>query len=370
MDKKVFLILIFILVFGIIVGGYFLISKPETFPTPSLAPKAPEDKELHIFNWENYLSEEIIKNFEKEFNIKVYLDTFQSSDEVPLVLQSEPEKYDLIVVEDNLVSLFKKLKLLSPLDHSQIPNLVNLKEEAKKNSYDFGNYYCIPYVHGFTGIAINEKYVKDFDGTRKIFWNQKYKGKISLPNLPEEILVNALFYLGYPLENVTKEQLNEAFELILKQKPLVIGYDDPIRQRELMINEKAWIALIYSTEVLPIQEVNPNIKFFAPKEGVLLWADNFCIPKDAQHKKAAHLFLNYLLEPKISAQNSQDIGALMVNEKMDEFLPEEFKEKHRGLDFPLDKEVLAKSKYFTSYQNLQVLETINKIKTEIETNSE
>jgi spermidine/putrescine transport system substrate-binding protein len=359
--KKIFLIIFLIFLF--ITSG-FLIKKFLYRPPPLSQPQ--REEELFIFNWEDYLSQEVIENFEKEFKIKVHLDTFESSDEVLPVLQSQPEKYDLIVIEDNLVSQFKKLKLLSSLDHSKIPNLQNLKEQARRNSYDPENVYCVPYVNGFTGIAINEKYVKDFDGTRKILWDEKYKGKISLPNLPEEILINALFYLGYPLENPSEDQLKEAFELALKQKPLVIGYDDPMRQRELMIDEEAWIALIYSTEVLPIQEANPNIKFFAPKEGVLLWADNFCIPKNAQHKEAAHLFLNYLLEPKISAKNSEDIGALMSNEKMIDFLSPEFREKTKGLDFPLDNETFLKSQYYTSYQNLEFLRKVNELAKEIQ----
>ncbi len=359
--KKILLIIFLIFVLGF---SIFLIK--NFFPKESQPPLPSKEEELFIFNWEDYISQEVIDSFEKEFKIKIHLDTFESSDEILPMLQSEPEKYDLIVIEDDLVSQFKKLKLLSPLDHSKIPNLKNLKEKAKNNSYDPGNLYCVPYVSGFTGIAINEKYVKDFDGTRKILWDEKYKGKISLPNLPEEILINALFYLGYPLENPTEDQLKEALELALKQKSLVIGYDDPVRQRELMINEEAWIALIYSTEILPIQESNPDIKFFAPNEGVLLWADNFCIPKNARHKEAAHLFLNYLLEPKISAKNSEDIGALMSNEKMIDFLSPEFKEKTQGLDFPLDREILFKSQYFTGYQNLEVVKKINELAKEIQ----
>jgi spermidine/putrescine transport system substrate-binding protein len=359
--KRVFLVIFLIIIFGTTI---FLIKK-FTVKEPTLLHQI-EEKELFIFNWEDYISKEVIDNFEKEFKIKVHLDTFKSSDEVLPILQSESEKYDLIVIEDDLVSQFKKLKLLSPLNHSKIPNLQNLKKQAKENSYDPGNAYCVPYVNGFTGIAINEKYVKDFDGTRKILWDEKYKGRISLPNLPEEILVNALFYRGYPLENPNEDQLKEAFELALKQKPLVIGYDDPIKQRELMINEEAWIALIFSTEVLPIQESNPNIKFFAPKEGVLLWADNFCIPKNAKHKEAAHLFLNYLLEPKISAKNSEDIGNLMSNEKMIDFLSSEFKEKTKGLDFPLERETFLKSSYFTGYENLEFLKKVNEFVKEME----
>jgi len=305
------------------------------------------EKELNIFNWENYLSEEVIKEFEQKFGVKVNLETFSDSEFMFSKVQSQPDKYDLVMVDHDYVPLMKNLKLLYPLEHQKIPNLKYLKKEARENSYDPGNAFCIPYVHGYTGIAINKKYVSDFDGTRKILWDPKYKGKISMPNNAEEILVSALFYLGAKdPENPTSEELEKAINLALKQKDLVLGYDDPIEQRELLINEKAWVAYIYSTEIGAIKEKNPNIEFFAPKEGTFLWSDNLCIPKDAPHKESAHAFLNYLLDPKVSAKNSQDIKALMLNEAMKEFLPSEFNQIMEGLDFPKEKEVLEKSRYF------------------------
>jgi spermidine/putrescine transport system substrate-binding protein len=168
-------------------------------------------------------------------------------------------------------------------------------------------------------------------------------------NSVQEVLVSALFYLGVEnVENPTSKELEKAIDLALKQKDLVLGYDDPLKQRELLINEKAWVAYIYSTEIGEIKEKNPNIEFFAPKEGTFLWSDNLCISKDAPHKEAAHAFLNYLLDPKVSAKNSQDIKALMLNQAMKEFLDPKFVQVMEGLDFPKEKEILEKSRYFAN----------------------
>ncbi len=360
MAKKIWLILFLNLIILIIGGAIFLSRKPSP-PLPSPT----KERELNIFNWEDYLSEEVIKDFEAKFGIEVNLDTFGESEEMFSVLQSQPDKYDLVVTDDRMVILMKNLKLLSPLDHSQLPNLKYLKPQMKENAYDPGNIYCLPYVSGFTGIAINEKHVKDFDGRRKILWDEKYKGKISLPNISEEVLFNALFYLGYSINTPNQNQLEEAINLVLKQKPLVIGYDDPIRQRELLINEEAWIAYIYSTEIEPIQRINPDIKFFAPKEGVLLWTDNWCIPKDAPHKTAAHQFLNYLFEPEVNAKNSQVIGVMTVNEKAQDFLSAEFKKRMEGLDFPLEEETFSKSQYFTEILDIKIREAVNRLEAEL-----
>ena len=341
--EKLYIIAGFLIVGIFIIAAIFSLLKTQR----PVIKKLTLEKELNIFNWESYLSEEVIEDFEKRYNVDINLETFEDSTIILQTIQSTPDKYDLIVIADDQVQEMKTLKLLARLEHQKIPNIKNLKEEARENYYDTNNLYCIPYVHGYTGIIVNTKYIQDYDSTRNILWDERYQGKITMPNNSFEILMNALFFLGADLDHPTQEQLEEAKRIALDQQELVIGYNDPIEQRELMMNEDAWIAYIYSTEYLPLLTISENtaFKFFAPKEGVTLWADNFCIPKDAPHKNAAQAFLNYLLEPEVSAKNSQDLKVLMVNQAMEKFLAPEFLANTKGTDFPLEKETLLKSTY-------------------------
>jgi len=322
-----------------------------------------KDEELFLLTWEGYISENIIKNFEKEYEISVHIDTVKSSDEVLPILQSSSQKYDLILIEDSLVYLFKELKFLGEIDKKNIPNLVFLKDELKINPYDPFNKFCIPYNKGFTGIIVNKKHVDDFDGTRNILFNEKYKRKISMPNMPEEVLINALFYLGYSINFPTKEQLDEALELVKNQKKLEILYQDPIKQREDLVNENVWIAYAFSTEFLPVKNLNPNLKFFPLKEGVLLWTDNWCLLSDAPHKKASHLFLNFILDPEINAKNAKDVGILPVVNGAEKFLSEEFKETLESVFF-LEEDILKKSQYFFSRNNPEIVKILFQISQE------
>lgn len=355
MKRKILPFALFIFTIILIVATVRIFWQKNKKPPP---PPLEEEKVVNIFNWEDYLSQKIIDEFKQKFGVEIKIDTFKDSDEIISTLQFQPEKYDLVVAEDDKVRLFKQLKLISELDPQKILNLKYIKEAAKNNSYDPGNRYCIPYVAGYTGIVINEKYLKDFDGTRKILWDEKYKGKISIINNPAEILINALFALGYELKDADSEKLKEAKNFALLQKELLLGYHDPISQRKLLTEEKAWIAYVYSTEIPSILRENPSLKFFAPKEGVLLWSDNWCISKDSIHKKWAYEFLNYLLDPKIAAQNSEDIGAPMLVEGIEKFLNNEFVEQMNGLDFPQDEEVLKKSSYRTEYLIKEETQTI------------
>jgi spermidine/putrescine transport system substrate-binding protein len=356
MKKVYFFIIIFLAIFAIV-----FISFPKK---EKKANETSEEKELFLLNWEDYLSQGIIEDFEKKYGISVHIDTIQSSDEILPILQSSPQKYDLILIEDSVVPLFKDLNFLGEINKKSIPNLIYLKDELRINPYDPFNKFCIPYNKGFTGIVINEKYVKDFDGTRKILFDKNYKGKISLPNMPEEILINALFYLDYPINSPSQEQLEKALELVKQQKNLGVFYQDPIEQRESLLKEEVWLAYIFSTEFLPIKDLNPNLKFFPLKEGVLLWADNWCLLSNAPHKTASHLFLNFILDPENNAKNAQDIGILPVVNGAEKFLKKEYKETLES-SFFIPEDILKKSQYFFSKNRPEISNILYLISQEI-----
>jgi len=356
--KTIHFLLIILLIFCVA----FYLSFFET--KKNQPPKVPQESELFLLNWEDYLSQEVINEFEKEYKIKVHVDTIESSDEILPLLQSTPSKYDLIIAEDSLIPFLKELNFLGEIDQKSVPNLIYLKEELRTNPYDPFNRFCVPYNQGYTGLIINEKYVQNFDGTRKVLFDKNYQGKISMPNMPEEILINALFYLGYPINLPSKEQAEKALELIKKQKELGALWQDPTEQREVLVKEKAWVAYIYSSEFLPIKDLNPNLKFFPLKEGVLLWTDNWCLLADAPHKKAAHLFLNFILDPKINAKNAQDIGISPVVKVAEQFLPDEFRENLKIISF-LDKDTLEKSQYFLTKNRPEMREILSEVAKEL-----
>lgn len=316
--------------------------KTDTKQIPDL------EKELVLLNWENYISPEVISDFEKQYSVKVRLVEYEDSDYMFSRIQSQPDQYDLLVAEDDFVKLMKKLKMLSPLDHGAIPNIQNLKEEAKKNFFDPGNNFCLPYFAGYTGILVNENRVKDYPETTDLLWSEKYKGRIAMLNNPVEILVSAAYHLGFDPKKISADQLSKSRELALGQKELVYEYSDPVDQEDLIRGEKVWTAQTYSLDAFAFISRNPelNLKFFAPREGVLLWTDNWCVSKDAPHKNAAHAFLNYLYSPEVSAKNSSYLKASMLNKNMPMLPGDKSFDVSSKRDFPESAETLLKSFYF------------------------
>ncbi len=255
---------------------------------------------LNVYNWEDYLAPDTIQNFENRFGVKINLETFKDEEELVSALQSNPADFDVIIVSDALKDLIEE-RLLAPINFKNIPNFKNIDPKFINLYYDPGNRYSVPYLWGTTGIAYNTKYVQEKVDSWSVLWNPEYKGKISMLDTPYEVIFVALKYLGYSLNTFNLSYFEEAGKKIIEQKPLLSGYEDIESIKNDLIAEKIWIAHIYSGEAMYAANENDSIRYVIPKEGASIWIDNLCIPRDARHKYTAEVFINYILEPKVSA---------------------------------------------------------------------
>lgn len=256
---------------------------------------------LNIYNWEDYIAPAALEGFEKEFGVKVNLETFKDEEEMIASIQSNPGKYDVVIAANNLVRTMIESRLLEPIDLGNISNFKNIDSRFMNLDYDPGNKYSIPYMWGTTGIAYNTKYIKEDVVSWAVFWDAKYKGKMSLLVNPYDVFPLGLKYMGYSLNSVDPVQLEAAGEKLKEGKPLLCGYEDTLMIRDNLVSGKLWIGHIYSGDAISACDKNSDIKYIIPKEGALLWIDNLCMPRNAQHKRTAELFINYILEPKVSA---------------------------------------------------------------------
>jgi spermidine/putrescine transport system substrate-binding protein len=359
MNKKILFIILFLVIISLVII-FFFIKKEEPVVEQSF-----EGRVLNVYNWEDYLSEEVIENFEKMYGVTVKLDTFEDSDDVLFMLREDSSRYDLVIADDDYVEYFIKMRLLQKINKDSISNLKNIDRKLISGSFDEEMEYCVPYTSGYTGVMINPQFVEEYDDLRDVFWNEKYKGKVTMVNNAAEILINAAYHLGYDPNNITIEELKNAEEKALELKDMDVLFGDPVQQREWIVSEDAWVGYLYSTEVVFIQEEKEDVNFFAPKEGAHLWSDSICITKDAKNKDVAELFLNYLLEIEVMAKNSEDIYALMPGIDIERYIDEEILEEIRGLDFPKDEEILRKSTYVNYFLREDVYDILSNITREL-----
>lgn len=293
-------------------------SSPASAPSTSAA--AALEPVLNIYNWEDYLGATTISDFEGQTGIKLNVATFKSEPEMLSEVQSDPAKYDLFVASGFMVQEMRKLKLLAPLDKGAIPNLGNISQRFLSPPYDPQNAYCVPYLWGTTGIAVNTEYVPADEASWGILWDSDHQGKIAMLNEPQVVIGAVLKYLGYSLNEKDPEILVEAEAKLIEQKPLLDGYLDTLSIRDKLISGELWAAQIYSGDGLYAAEHNDAIKYVIPKEGAEVWVDNFCLPRDVQHKSQAEAFLDFMLRPEVSAAVVNDLYYATPNAASEDFI--------------------------------------------------
>lgn len=257
------------------------------------------DKEINVFNWSEYLPENVIKQFEKKYDIKVNYDTYASNEEMLSKLMAGSSEYDIAVSSDYMVDIMKKQGLLQKIDMKNIPNFKNIDDRNKNMSFDPHNKYTVPYMWGNMVIAVNKKKVKKQITGYKDLWNPAFKNSMVVLDDQRAIIGMTLKKMGYSFNEKDPKILAKAKKELKKLTPNIKAYDSDSPKTSL-INGEATIGLVWGAEASLARRTNPDIVTVLPKEGMYLWQDNFVIPKEAPHKKTAEVFINYLLDAKVS----------------------------------------------------------------------
>jgi spermidine/putrescine-binding protein len=283
-------------------------------------------KELHIYNWSEYIDPEIYADFENEFGVKVVEDTFASNEDLLAKLQAGATGYDLIVPSDYMVAIMRELDLLSPLNYDNIPNFKNISDKFKDPPYDPGNKYSVPYQWGTTGIGYDTNVFEEPPDSWSYLFDpnvaSQYAGKFSMLNDSREAIGAALKYLGYSLNTTDENQLQEAKQLLIQQKQWVATYDSEGFE-DLLAAGETQLAHGWSGDFFMAAVEADQIWYTIPKEGGVIWTDNLAIPKTAASQYTAEVFIDYLLRPEVGAKITNFTWYGSPNQAAEEFIDPE-----------------------------------------------
>ncbi|AFK52129.1 polyamine ABC transporter substrate-binding protein [Tistrella mobilis] len=296
--------------------------------------QAAEEKVLNVYNWSDYVAEDTVPNFEQQSGIKVNYDVYDTQDVLESKLLAGRSGYD--VVGPTLAPYAaRQLKsgIYQKLDKSKIPNFGNLdpKLMARVAKYDPGNEHLVPYMWGTTGIGYNVKMVKErlgenapLDSWRLIF-DPEVVSKladcgVSVMDSPDETFPAMLNYLGLDPDGHKVEDVDKVAEAYMKIRPHIRKFHNSQYINDLA-NGEVCVAMGYSGDILQARDRaqeadNGNeIVYVIPSEGAQLWFDMLAIPADAPHPENAHTFINYILEPKVTAAISDYVAYANANAK-------------------------------------------------------
>ena len=282
------------------------------------------DEKLVVYNWGEYIDPEVLTIFEKETGIDVIYEEFETNEILYPKISSGAIAYDVICPSDYMIQRMIKNDLLSEIDFDNIPNLKNIGKQYLEQSRQFDpeNKYSVPYCWGTVGILYNRTMVDEPVDSWSILWDEKYKDSILMQDSVRDAFGVALKYLGYSLNSTDLDELTEAKNLLIEQKPLVQAYViDQVRDK--MIGNEAAIGVIYSGEAIYTQKENSNLEYVIPKEGSNIWIDSWVIPKNAEHKENAEKFINFLCRPDIALMNFDYITYSTPNEAARELIEDD-----------------------------------------------
>lgn len=267
---------------------------------------ASEKRELNVFNWSEYLPQSVIDKFQERYNVKVNYSTFSSNEEMLAKIMAGGSSYDIAVASDYMVEILKKQSLIQEIDKTKISNYNNLGEEFLNLPFDEGNKYSIPYMWlaGIIGVDTSK-----VDANKMIsyddLWNEELKNSLVVLDDQRIIIGLTLKSLGYSLNETAPEALEKAKEKLIKLKRNIKAYDSD-SPKTMLINGEAKAIFAWGAESSLAKRENENVEMVLPKEGLFLQQDNFVIPKDAKNYDLAHEFINFILEPEISAEISKE----------------------------------------------------------------
>lgn len=264
-------------------------------------------KVLNVYNVGDYIDENIITLFEEKTGIDVQYETYDTNEMMYQKVKSGSTNYDLIFPSDYMVEKMKSEGLLQKIDFKNIPNMKYIDKSFLNPIYDETNEYSVPYMWGTFGILYNKKMVKEPVDSWDILWNPKYKGNIMMFDSVRDTMGISLKRLGYSMNTTNPKEINEAMKELMKQKDLVLAYVND-EGKDRLLGEEVAMGIAYSGDAVTLMEENPNLAYAIPKEGTNKWVDAMAIPKSAQNKKEAEMFINFLLDPEIAKMNAEYIG--------------------------------------------------------------
>ncbi|MBQ3083880.1 MAG: ABC transporter substrate-binding protein [Clostridia bacterium] len=311
---------------------------------------------LYVFNWGEYIDEEVNEIFEQETGIKVVYKIYDNNESMYAVVKNAPGTYDVVFPSDYMVGRMREEGMLEKINFDNVPNFKHIMKDFKNLSYDPTNEYSVPYTWGTVGLLYNTKTVTEAPTSWDTLWNPDYDNQILMYNNSRDTIGISLLRNGHSLNTVNKAELSQATEDLILQKPILQAYvsDDIFSKME---GGSAVIAPVYSGDAISMMDENPDLAYVVPEEGTNRFVDCMCIMKDAPNKEAAEKYINFLCRQDIAERNRDFTAYSTPQQQVFDALPEDIKGDE--VAYP-PAEIIAKTEVFANLPQ-DILEYYNSL---------
>jgi len=296
-------------------------------------PSGENKAQVNILTWEYVVDKEVLNLFEEKEKVNIkYYEALQTNEQVFVEIENNPEYFDIVLAGDYIIPRLISEDLVQPLVRSLLPSIGNLvKDGVTNNSWDPGNKYCIPYQSGKTGFSVNTQFIKDEliswkEISRNVQPDGAWRNRVAILDDSRQVLGSVLIELGYDPNTLNEQELEEAANLVKSISDGIHSFT-PDTGVDLLMNGTVWLLFGWSGDLLQIKNSLNTAVYKDPEHGSLYFLDSYCLLKGAPNIKPAHLFLEYLLNPKTSAQISTETQYGNLNREAHKYLDEGLREK-------------------------------------------
>lgn len=288
---------------------------------PAVAQKP--TRTLNLYIWSDYIDPSVVKTFEAQTHSKLRITLFESAEEMVAKLQTGGKgQYDVVCATDYMVPVLTHAGLLRPLERAKIPNLAHIGGAYLGRPYDPKNAYTVPYMFATLGLGYRKDVLKAPKATwGLIFDPQQQPGAFSLLDSQRELLGAALRYLGRDLNSTRPRDLADAVGLLEGAKKRARSLDATVATRNKLMSKEIVVGMLYGGDLDKGAQEDKNLGYLLPLEGSVIQMDTLTVASSSQNPELAQQFINFLLEPKMNAQNAQFIRYPTPNLDAQKLLP-------------------------------------------------
>ncbi len=261
--------------------------------------------ELNIYNWGNYTNPEMIEKFEKEYDVTVNLDSYDSNETMLAKVQSGNTGYDIVVPGDYMIKVMIEQGLLEEVKPNEMENFGNVDPKWVDVWWDPGRNYSIPYQWGTTSFTVDTEVFKGDDiNTLALMFDppEELKGRINMLNDMNDVINAGLRYLGYDRCNGNEDEMREVMDLLLEAKQHWRTMD--YSTIEKLTSGDVDLSQNWNGAAMRARAQRPTLQYAYPKEGFTGWMDNVAVLKGAPNLENAKLFINFMMDPENAAMTS------------------------------------------------------------------
>ncbi len=328
------------------------------------SPSSDGGRVVHFYNWDTYIGETTLDDFQAASGARVEMSLFSTNDELFAKLRAGNPGYDVIVPSNEFVTRMSQAQMLMPLDHSKIPNFANLLPEFQDAAFDAGRQYSMPYTWLVLGIAYRKAAMEGKvpggvpNSWKWVFDDPAFAGKIALLSESADLIRLAAKYKGLSVNNIPEASLTEIEQMLIRQKGNVKAFHEDNGQ-DMLVSGEVDIVIEYNGDIAQImaEEGGDAYDFVVPQEGSLINSDCLCIPTGAPNPDDAHAFINYLLDAEAGKKISETILYPTPNAAARDLMPDSY--KTNPVIFPA-ADIMAKCEYgaFEGAERAQLYEEI------------